>query len=298
MLFLHNIFQFQYYIDISIMEEYEKIETALLEGIEKYEIYINKVLSKGTNSIIYIGRKIKNNEKIVIKKLEITNKTTTLQMQEIATETTISNFLKNKESDNIVKIIDIIENFDNTYIIMEYYEGGNLLDLMINKKIDNIKIYFNQILNGINFLNDNNIVHGDIKPENILLTNDKKNIKICDFGFSKKINNKDKNLLVRGSPLYMPPELLNNNYNMFQSDIWALGMILYEMIFGYHPLKKCKDINDLKIEILELNKKINNHDINNIDKSCIELLKRMLDVNIDNRITLNDIKNHEWIKII
>jgi serine/threonine protein kinase len=281
------------------MEEYEKIETALLEGVEKYEIYINKILSKGTNTTIYIGRKIKNNENIVIKKLEITNKTTTLQMQEIVTETSISNFLKNKKSDNIVKIIDIIENFDNTYIIMEYYEGGNLLDLMINKKIDNnnIKIYFNQILNAISFLNDNNIVHGDIKPENILLTIDKKNIKICDFCFAKKINNIDKNLLVRGSPLYMPPELLNNNYNMFQSDIWALGMILYEMIFGYHPLKKCKDINDLKIEILELNKKIDNHDINNIDKSCIELLKRMLDINVDNRITLNDIKNHDWIKL-
>lgn len=91
-----------------------------------------------------------------------------------------------------------------------------------------------QIIDGYKNIFRRNIIHRDLKPANIFLRN--KEIKIADFGFAVKNSDSKKFSSYNvGSPIYMPPEALNDNKYSFKSDIWALGVIFYEMIAGKTP---------------------------------------------------------------
>ena len=99
-----------------------------------------------------------------------------------------------------------------------------------------------------------------------------------------------------GSPLYMAPEILNHKKYDSACDIWALGMILFEMLYGYHPCGNCKDIDELisyvsdgKIQIPTMG------EINNtLDDECIDLLNKMLEIDDKKRITLKQLFEHPW----
>lgn len=92
----------------------------------------------------------------------------------------------------------------------------------------------NQIIRGYNNISNKGIIHRDLKPANIFLRNSQ--VKIADFGFAlKSTDSKKYSSYNVGSPIYMPPEALNDNKYSFKSDIWALGVIFYEMLTGKTP---------------------------------------------------------------
>jgi serine/threonine-protein kinase ULK/ATG1 len=93
-----------------------------------------------------------------------------------------------------------------------------------------------QIVDGYSEISSNRIIHRDLKPANILLKNHK--IKIADFGFAMKSSDSKKYSSYNvGSPIYMPPEALNENKYSFKSDVWAIGVIYYELLTGRTPWK-------------------------------------------------------------
>lgn len=93
-----------------------------------------------------------------------------------------------------------------------------------------------QIVDGYSEISSNRIIHRDLKPANILLKNGK--IKIADFGFAMKSSESKKYSSYNvGSPIYMPPEALNDNKYSFKSDIWVIGVIIYELLTGRTPWK-------------------------------------------------------------
>lgn len=77
----------------------------------------------------------------------------------------------------------------------------------------------------------------DLKPENIILTRDKRTVKICDFGWSSYIEDKESLLKMAGTYAYMAPEVLKGEMQGFETDIWALGVLLFELFHGYEPYK-------------------------------------------------------------
>ena len=265
-----------------------------------YEIYLNKLIGKGSYSNIYMGR--------IIDKKIISEKSLTSDI--IAIKKIKTNNIINEEIDimhkimkisnicnNIIKCIDIIEELSYIYIIMEYCIDGDLSNIIGNPIKENIvKYYFGQLANALFYLNKNNIIHRDIKPKNILLKNNKKDLVLCDFGFAR-IKTVRRVKTICGSPLYMAPELLEEKTYTDIVDVWAIGMILYEMIYGKHPYKDCKDIDDLK----EFSKKsimippFHNTNIN-VSTDCIDLMKQLLEKEEKRRITLDKLFNHPWIK--
>ena len=265
-----------------------------------YEIYLNKIIGKGSYSNIYMGRIIDKkiilekslpSDIIAIKKIQ-TNKMITDEIDIMQKIMKISNMCN-----NIIKCIDIIEELNYIYIIMEYCIDGDLSNIIGKPIKENIvKYYFKQLVNALFYLNKNNIIHRDIKPKNILLKNNKKDLVLCDFGFAR-IKTIRRVKTICGSPLYMAPELLEEKTYTDIVDVWAIGMILYEMIYGNHPYKDCKDIDDLK----EFSKKsimippIHNTNIN-VSYNCIDLMNQLLEKEEKRRITLNNLFNHPWIK--
>ena len=195
----------------------------------------------------------------------------------------------------LTKMYCVIEKEDSIFIVTEYCAKGDLLNFMIENRVfeeeEACKI-FQQVLSSLEYLHNNNISHRDIKPENILL-NEFGDAKLSDFGLSTKF---EKGKLLEkacGSPLYAAPEMLTGKkYDGTKIDIWSLGISLYAMVCGELPFDD--EDNNMKNIVYKIkNGKYTLPD--NLSPLCKDLIKRILEANPDKRITLEEIKNHQWV---
>ena len=259
------------------------------ENVILTDYEIKGILGKGTFSKVKLGINKKTKEKVAIK---IIDKQFTLNQNNFDRIKREILILKNSYHLNIIKMLDIKEDSNNYYFIMEYCQNGELfLHIVNNKRLDEkqASFYFFQLINGLNYLHTNKIVHRDLKPENLLLTK-RKVLKIIDFGLSNFSPESQYLNTPCGSPSYASPEMIKGQqYNGFLSDIWSCGIILYVMLCGYLPFDGFTN-NDLFKKILKC--KVNYP--NNIDKSAIDLMKNILIANPDKRFDLNKIKQHPF----
>lgn len=257
--------------------------------IGKYVITKTQI-GRGAFSTIYKGYDGNNGEVFAIKEVSIAGKK---KVEENVKKEL--NILKRLNHNSIVQIHDYF--FDNKnkiiYIIMDYYKNGDFSNFIKGKVLKEIfaKKYMIQLKNGLKYLYENNIMHRDLKPQNILL-DDNNNLKITDFGFARYV--KDDMLIntLCGTPIYMAPEIIKHKTYTNKSDLWSLGIIMYEMIFGKLPFKASNFIQLLK----SINKNNICYSYPNIEISieCEQLLKSLLQIEPANRITWIDFFEHNW----
>jgi serine/threonine protein kinase len=141
---------------------------------------------------------------------------------------------------NIVTIYEIAEEDDQTFIVMEYVDGVSLRTKVDDKNVtvEEVLHLIEQICEGLTKAHQADIVHRDIKPENILIDNDGR-VKILDFGLAKLkgVSKLTKETSTLGTIHYMSPEQLQGKEVDHRSDIWSLGVVLYEMLTGEVPFK-------------------------------------------------------------
>lgn len=273
------------------------------ECVGNYTLYKKHKLGKGSFSSVYRGvyngqtnKHVSNGDFVAVKMIN-TYGLNHKNCEMINNEINIMNILKENNCHNIIRCIDTFQSSKNAYIIMELCDSGDLAGIMtkpIREKY--VKLYFIQLIDGLKFLHSHNFIHRDLKPKNILLTNNKKVLKIADFGFAKVAKGQLIKEQICGSPLYMAPEIMNNDVYDNQSDLWAVGLILYEMLYGHHPYESCKTLDELKNTINTTNILIppENSDITDISGECIELLCKILQKNTSQRITWAEFFNNEW----
>ena len=193
---------------------------------------------------------------------------------------------------NVIFVLDIIEDPENYYIIMEYCKSGELFDYIVDKQHleeDEASIFFYQLINGVEYIHSLGIAHRDLKPENLLLT-EKKILKIIDFGLSHEFNGEDFLKTKCGSPSYAAPEIIKGlPYDGFKTDIWCCGIILYAMLCGYLPFEG--DNNKILFKnIVECNPEIPE----NLSEETQELISAILRPEPNDRITIEEIKQHDF----
>ena len=200
------------------------------------------------------------------------------------------------DHENIIKLYNYNEDDENINIIMEYAPNGNLYNLITKEKAGFSEYkafeYFIQVVNAVYYLHNNNIIHRDIKPENILIGEDNK-IKLCDFGWAKELSLENRSTFC-GTVEYMAPEIVGSENYDYGVDIWSLGILLYELLYGHSPFKA----NNTKNVILNIKShELTYDDTNkNVSKSCKDLIQKLLNNNPQKRYKIKDILEHPFVK--
>jgi serine/threonine protein kinase len=202
----------------------------------------------------------------------------------------IYKFLIDNKNNNIINIVKIINDNDDDFIIimMEYIDGDNMMDYYL-KHTNISKNRRNRILIdlvcGMNFLHQNNILHGDIKPENIMI-DIKGNPIIVDFDLSKKCL-KDSFYEIKrrfGTKMFIPPEINDNNFFCQESDIWSFGVSMF-VVNIYYIFNKTYYLKKYGKKLLTSQEDI--HDLMNKNRKMIrnKIGKTLFDII---KLTIND----------
>ena len=227
---------------------------------------------------------------------------------ETENEIQIYNKLVDNNCDKIAHYISYTSLPNHTYFIIEYIDGITLYDYVKSKTVDNTEIFIilNKMLLGLQFLHSCNIVHCDIKLDNVMITNDNE-IKIIDFDMSKIIttgsylsNN------IFGTSKYISPESYDLGIYTFKSDIWSLGILLYVMVTNKFPCNVSLCITNSYSNLYRRNEfkhpniQLLKHEIkkSNYDDKLYHILIHMIEFNLDKRydaITLINILSDKQI---
>lgn len=193
---------------------------------------------------------------------------------------------------NVIKLFEVFSDENFYYLVFEYAELGDLISYFYKNELFEgmlLKKFVFSILEGLNHIHNYQIIHRDIKPDNILMNKDF-SPKIADFGISNIYKEGEKIKDTGGTPMYLAPEVIEEEGKIgYKTDIWSTGIVVYLLTFGETPFKG-KDINQLFLEIL------NKYDYNfdNKDADLKDLIDKMLQKKIEERIELSDLLNHPW----
>ena len=204
--------------------------------------------------------------------------------------------LKNIHHPNIAQMYETYSTIHNFYLMMELVSGGDLFDYITENSYlsENLSCqFFRQLIGVLEYLISMGIAHRDIKPENILLDENHKNIKVIDFGLSNYFEDNELLCSSCGSPCYASPEMLSGKpYQGIKTDIWSGGIVLYSMLVGSLPF----DDQELCI-LYEQIKKGKFYLPSTLSLEAIDLLKRILQVDPNKRIGIEEIKKHPWFNM-
>jgi p21-activated kinase 1 len=249
-------------------------------------------IGQGASATVYIGNKVGGSldEFIAIKQMDLEKQS---KKDLILNEIQVMKQYKHK---NIVNFIDGYFWDDKLWVIMEYVSGGTLTDVLVNSYMneDEISVVCREVLQGLVFLHSKNIIHRDIKSDNILLSMDG-DIKLTDFGFCAQLSEQNsKRTTMVGTPYWMAPEVVTKKLYGPKIDIWSLGIMVIEMVEGEPPY-----LNENPLRALYLIATNGSPSVRHIEEQTPEFkefLECCLKVDAEERPTSEEALEFEFIK--
>uniref|UniRef100_A0A8C4SGW9 Serine/threonine-protein kinase BRSK2-like n=1 Tax=Erpetoichthys calabaricus TaxID=27687 RepID=A0A8C4SGW9_ERPCA len=249
---------------------------------------LEKTLGKGQTGLVKLGVHCITGQKVAIK---IVNREKLSESVLMKVEREIA-ILKLIEHPHVLKLHDVYENNKYLYLVLEHVSGGELFDYLVKKgrlTPKEARKFFRQIISALDFCHSHSICHRDLKPENLLL-DEKNNIRIADFGMASLQVGDSLLETSCGSPHYACPEVIRGEkYDGRRADVWSCGVILFALLVGALPF----DHDNLR-QLLEKVKSGVFHMPHFIPPDCQALLRGMIEVNPEKRLTLEEIQKHSW----
>ncbi|XP_059496753.1 serine/threonine-protein kinase BRSK2-like isoform X4 [Stegostoma tigrinum] len=249
---------------------------------------LEKTLGKGQTGLVKLGIHCITGQKVAIKIVN-REKLTESVLMKVEREIAI---LKLIEHPHVLKLHDVYENKKYLYLVLEHVSGGELFDYLVKKgrlTPKEARKFFRQILSALDFCHSHSICHRDLKPENLLL-DEKNNIRIADFGMASLQVGDSLLETSCGSPHYACPEVIRGEkYDGRRADVWSCGVILFALLVGALPF----DDDNLR-QLLEKVKRGVFHMPHFIPPDCQNLLRGMIEVDAEKRLSLEQIQKHSW----
>ncbi|XP_035386310.1 serine/threonine-protein kinase BRSK1 isoform X1 [Electrophorus electricus] len=249
---------------------------------------LEKTLGKGQTGLVKLGIHCITGQKVAIK---IVNREKLSESVLMKVEREIA-ILKLIEHPHVLKLHDVYENNKYLYLVLEHVSGGELFDYLVKKgrlTPKEARKFFRQIISALDFCHSHSICHRDLKPENLLL-DEKNNIRVADFGMASLQVGDSLLETSCGSPHYACPEVIRGEkYDGRRADVWSCGVILFALLVGALPF----DHDNLR-QLLEKVKSGVFHMPHFIPPDCQALLRGMIEVDPEKRLTLEAIQKHPW----
>ncbi|CBL43447.1 Serine/threonine-protein kinase par-1 [Caenorhabditis elegans] len=257
--------------------------------VGKYKLL--KTIGKGNFAKVKLAKHVITGHEVAIKIIDKTALNPS-SLQKLFREVKI---MKQLDHPNIVKLYQVMETEQTLYLVLEYASGGEVFDYLVahgRMKEKEARAKFRQIVSAVQYLHSKNIIHRDLKAENLLLDQDM-NIKIADFGFSNTFSLGNKLDTFCGSPPYAAPELFSGKkYDGPEVDVWSLGVILYTLVSGSLPFDG-QNLKELRERVLRGKYRIPFY----MSTDCENLLKKFLVINPQRRSSLDNIMKDRWMNV-
>ncbi|XP_010639149.1 serine/threonine-protein kinase D2 isoform X2 [Fukomys damarensis] len=277
-------------ISVSNSQIQENVDIATV-----YQIFPDEVLGSGQFGVVYGGKHRKTGRDVAVKvidKLRFPTKQESQLRNEVA-------ILQSLRHPGIVNLECMFETPEKVFVVMEKLHG-DMLEMILSSEKGRLperltKFLITQILVALRHLHFKNIVHCDLKPENVLLASADPfpQVKLCDFGFARIIGEKSFRRSVVGTPAYLAPEvLLNQGYNR-SLDMWSVGVIMYVSLSGTFPFNEDEDISD---QIQNAAFMYPASPWSHISAGAIDLINNLLQVKMRKRYSVDKSLSHLWLQ--
>ncbi|XP_054855276.1 serine/threonine-protein kinase D2 [Eublepharis macularius] len=277
-------------ISVSNSQIQENVDIATV-----YQIFPDEVLGSGQFGVVYGGKHRKTGRDVAVKVIDKL-RFPTKQESQLRNEVAILQSLRHA---GIVNLECMFETPEKVFVVMEKLHG-DMLEMILSSEKGRLperltKFLITQILVALRHLHFKNIVHCDLKPENVLLASAEPfpQVKLCDFGFARIIGEKSFRRSVVGTPAYLAPEvLLNQGYNR-SLDMWSVGVIMYVSLSGTFPFNEDEDISD---QIQNAAFMYPPNPWRQISVGAIDLINNLLQVKMRKRYSVDKSLSHSWLQ--
>ncbi|KAJ0411443.1 hypothetical protein ATCC90586_007103 [Pythium insidiosum] len=261
---------------------------------------VENLLGQGGFGLVHLGRDKRSNARVAIKRV---HKHTTAKdkfLQEV-------NILREMGGrHNIVGLCEAFETSDAYVLVTELVDGEELFEHLVSRGVfteRRARVLIHEITSTLSYLHANHVVHGDIKPENILLSADS-SMRLIDFGQSFREHDASERRRCVGSGVstvaYAAPELLGQSGGAAGSaiDMWALGVVIFILLCGYHPFDPTNDAsdNELRQRIIAGQMDKESTEWQALSPDARDLIKRLLVIEPAGRLTAEQVLKHPWLQ--
>jgi len=266
----------------------EKLKSIVNPGSAKARFQLTKIIGEGASGKVFLAIDQSNQTKVAVKTMDLkTQPKKELIIMEIM-------IMKQSKHPNLVNFIDSYLVGNDLWIIMEYLEGGPLTDVVteIQMSEQHMATVCREVLKALDFLHFNNVIHRDIKSDNVLLGMDG-SVKVTDFGFCAQLQPNEKRCTVVGTPYWMAPEVVSFKKYGNKIDIWSLGILLIECIHGEPPYLACNGLRALYL--IAVNGKPDIEGKDRLSPELQDFIDRCLEVDVDKRATAKELLSHPFL---
>ncbi|XP_035779466.1 twitchin-like isoform X8 [Anopheles albimanus] len=282
--------------DDYVFDVYSKYHPKPVEISNKsvYDAYeILEEIGTGAFGVVHRCRERKTGNVFAAKFIPVS---TNAERELIRREIDIMNQLHHRK---LIHLHDAFEDEDEMVLIYEFLSGGELFERITTEGYrmceQEIIEYMKQICEAVKYMHEKNIIHLDIKPENVMCqTRNTNQVKLIDFGLATKLNPNEMVKISTGTAEFAAPEIVEREPVGFYTDMWAVGVLAYVLVSGLSPFAGETDIDTLK-NIKQGTWEFDEVAFRDVSEECKDFIRRLLIKNKEKRMTAHECLSHVWL---